>query len=312
MPVTLRQLRYFKAVVEHGSFARAAEAVFVSQPALSLQVRTLESNLGWSLFERDSHGVALTALGRKIHEQSLRVLDETLLLETMGKLFDKGPFNIALGIVSTLAPYLIAGLKDELSKLDDHIDIDVYEATSRRLLHKLLGGHIDAAIVCLPVGKLEITERELFQDKLLLAGSSSRLAAFRELHKDLKAENLAKSDLGPVLCLNQGHCLGDQVLGACSIHTSEVVHRGLESLGSVARLAGVDAGLTLIPESAAASERITSPKLRFLRLAKPEPRRRVGLVYRVAFHNQRWVEHLAESATRAGENLIEQSAPLLD
>lgn len=312
MPVTLRQLRYFKAVVEHGSFARAAEAVFVSQPALSLQVRELETNLGRPLFERDSHGVVLTTLGREIHEQALRVLDETLLLETMGKLFDKGPFNIALGIVSTLAPYLIAGLKDELSKHDERIDIAVYEATSQQLLYKLLGGLIDAAIISLPIGMLELTERDLFEDKLLLAGSSSRLAAFRELSEDLKAENLAKSDLGPLLCLNEGHCLGAQVLGACSMGTLEGVHRSLESLGSVARLAGVDAGLTLIPESAAACERTVSPNLRFLRLAKPEPKRRIGLVYRVAFHDQHWIEPLAESATRAGENLIEQSAPLLD
>jgi len=92
MRVTLRQLRYFKAVVENGSFARAAESVFISQPALSLQVRELETTLGWPLFKRDSHGVALTALGREVHAQALRVLDEALLLETMGKRFNEGPF----------------------------------------------------------------------------------------------------------------------------------------------------------------------------------------------------------------------------
>ncbi len=312
MPVTLRQLRYFKAVVEHGSFARAAEAVFVSQPALSLQVRELETNLGWPLFERDSHGVVLTTLGREIHEQALRVLDEALLLETKGKLFNKGPFNIALGIVSTLAPYLILGLKEELSNLEDRIDVAVYESTSQQLLNRLLGGHIDAAIISLPIGMLELTERDLFDDSLLLAGSSSRLAAFRELSEDLKAENLAKSDLGPLLCLNEGHCLGDQVLGACSMGTMEGVHRSLESLGSVARLAGVDAGLTLIPESAVAAEQAASPGLHFLRLAEPEPKRRIGLVYRVAFHDQRWIEPLAECATHAGKRLIEQSASLID
>ena len=85
MPVTLRQLRYFKAVVEHGSFSRAAEGVHVSQPALSLQIRELESALDALLFERDSHGVLLTPLGRSAHEQTLRILDEALLLENHGK-----------------------------------------------------------------------------------------------------------------------------------------------------------------------------------------------------------------------------------
>ena len=85
MPVTLRQLRYFQALVEHGSFSRAAESVFVSQPALSLQIRELEAALGGPLVERESRGVLLTRLGKEVHEQTLRVLDETLLLETMGK-----------------------------------------------------------------------------------------------------------------------------------------------------------------------------------------------------------------------------------
>ena len=104
VPVTLRQLRYFRALVEHGSFSRAAESVYVSQPALSLQIRELEAVLGGPLVERESRGVLLTRLGKEVHEQSLRVLDETLLLETMGKQYEVGSLRIALGIVSSLAP----------------------------------------------------------------------------------------------------------------------------------------------------------------------------------------------------------------
>ena len=83
MAVTLRQLRYFQALVEHGSFSRAAESVHVSQPALSLQIRELETSLGGRLVERESRGFLLTPLGRDAHEQTLRILDETLLLETI-------------------------------------------------------------------------------------------------------------------------------------------------------------------------------------------------------------------------------------
>ena len=114
MPVTLRQLRYFHAVVEHGSFTRAAESVHVSQPALSLQIRELEDGLGAPLFERESRGVLLTPLGRAAYQQTLRILDETLVLETMGKRFDAGPYRVEFGIVSTLAPYLLTGLLERL------------------------------------------------------------------------------------------------------------------------------------------------------------------------------------------------------
>ncbi len=312
MAITLRQLRYFKAVVEHGSFTRAAESVFVSQPALSLQVRDLESNLGWPLFERDSHGVALTTFGREIHQQALRVLDEALLLETMGKRFNEGPFHIALGILSTLSPYLICNLQEELHKLREGIEIAVCENTSRHLLNQLLGGHIDAAIVSLPVGMLELSERDLFEDRLILAGSSERLAAFRKVGAGLDAENMAKSDIGPVLVLSEGHCLADQVLGACSIHNMEGVHRSLESVGSIARLAESSAGLALIPETAVATEQKISSGLHFMRLAEPEPQRRIGLIYRVAFEDQRWVEFLTVAAKRAGRRLLEKAGELID
>ncbi|MCY4268796.1 MAG: LysR substrate-binding domain-containing protein [Gammaproteobacteria bacterium] len=311
MRVTLRQLRYFKAVVDNGSFARAAESVFVSQPALSLQVRELETTLGWPLFKRDSHGVALTALGREVHTQALRVIDEALLLEALGRRFNEGPFAIELGIVSTLAPYLVAGLQDELGKIEERIDFTLHEATSRQLLDQLLGGHIDAAVISLPVGKLELTERELFEDPLLLAGSPSRLAAFRNLADGPKAENLAMLDLGPLLVLSEGHCLGEQLLGACGKNTPEGVQRNLESLGSLARLANTGAGLTLIPATAAAAEQAASPELEFLRLADPEPKRKIGLVHRVAFQDQRWIKGLGDAAARAGERLIKQSRPLV-
>ena len=109
MPVTLRQLRYFQALVEHGSFSRAAQNVHISQPALSIQIRELETTLGSPLVERDNRGIVLTRLGRDAFEQTLRILDETLLLETLGSRFQDGPVRITFGIISTLAPTFCRG-----------------------------------------------------------------------------------------------------------------------------------------------------------------------------------------------------------
>jgi len=312
MPVTLRQLRYFDAVVKQGSFARAAESVFISQPALSFQVRELETILGLTLFERDHHGVALTAAGRKIHTQILRVLDETLLLETMGKRFKEARFNIFLGIVSTLSTYIIPGLHEQVQKAEKRLDLTITEGNSEKLLAKLLAGHLDAAILSLPVGMLELTERKLFEDQFVLAGNTTRLASYRNQADGLAVENLSKSDIGPLLALSEGHCLGDQVLGACSMRTSEAVRRSMESLASVARLASMGVGLTLIPETAVAAERAASPELHFLRLAEPAPRRDIGLVYRVAFNDQDWIEPIAKATESVGQSLIEQSGSLID
>ena len=307
MPVTLRQLRYFKAVVEHGSFSRAAESVYVSQPALSLQIRELEDSLGSSLLERESRGVILTPLGREVHGQTVRVLDETLLLETMGKRFDEGPFRIVAGIVSTLAPYLLAGLLERLQASPSRIELDIMEAPGQELVASLLAGRLDAAILSLPLGLLELTERELFEDCFMLAGRAERLAAFRALGDTARASDLAQSDIGPLLTLAEGHCLGDQVLGACSMWRPQDVHRGAASLATLCALVASGAGLTLLPETAALAERAAAPDLSFLRLASPEPSRRIGLVHRAVFQGQPWIDILAEAAAGAGEVLVREA-----
>lgn len=306
MPVTLRQLRYFKAVVEHGSFGRAAESVHISQPALSLQIREIEDTLG-SLLERESRGFVLTPLGREVHRQALRVLDEALLLETIGRRFADGPFRIAVGIVSTLAPYLLAGLLERLQGKTPRIELDILEASGQELVASLLAGRLDAAILSLPLGLLELTERNLFEDRFLLAGQAERLTVFRRLGARVDASDLAQSDLGPLLALGEGHCLGDQVLGACSMWRPQDVHRGAASLPTLSTLAESGAGLTLLPETAALRERAAAPKLSFFRLAPPEPSRRIGLAHRVVFRDQPWIDLLAEATEGAGEALVAEA-----
>jgi len=306
VPVTLRQLRYFKAVVEEGSFSRAAESVYVSQPALSLQIRELEEALGAPLLERESRRVVLAPLGRQVHAQALRVLDEALLLETMGKRFSEGPFRIALGIVSTLAPYLLAGLLQRLRSASPRVELDLTEASGGELVSTLLAGRLDAAILSVPLGLLELAEVDLFEDRFLLAGPAERLAAFRSLGDTSRAANLAQSDIGPLLALGEGHCLGDQVLGACSVWRSQDVHRGAQSLRTLSTLVMSGAGLTLLPESAALCEQAACSGLDLLRLAPPEPSRRIGLVHRAVFQGQPWVDVVAEAASSVGESLVKE------
>ena len=307
MPVTLRQLRYFRALVEHGSFSRAAESVYVSQPALSLQIRELEAVLGGPLVERESRGVLLTRLGKEVHEQSLRVLDETLLLETMGKQYEVGSLRIALGIVSTLASYLLPGLMKRLNEASPRIEPDVLEATGQDLVTALLAGRLDAAIVSLPLGMMELPEQELFEDRFLVAGRAERLDALRAQGFVPEPDDMARADIGPLLTLADGHCLADQVLGACSMWRQQEVRRGAESLATLSRLVAAGSGLTLLPETAALCEGAVTPGLSFLRFASPEPSRRIGVAHRLSAHGQHWIDLLAEATSDAGEELTQEA-----
>ena len=308
MPVTLRQLRYFQALIEHGSFSRAAESVHVSQPALSLQIRELEASLGGSLVERESRGILLTPLGREAHDQTLRILDETLLLENLGQRFEAGPLRVSVGVVSTLAPYLLSGILSHLHDASPRIELEIREAPGQDLVSSLLAGRLDAAIVSLPLGLMELPERELFEDHFVLAGRADRLASIRRtLGDDLRPSDLARADIGPLLTLGDGHCLADQVLGASLMWRTREVRRGAESLATLSRLVASGAGLTLMPETAALAERAAEPDLSFLRFAAPEPSRRIGLTHRVAAHGQKWIDVLADAATSAGLALTEEA-----
>ena len=312
MPVTLRQLRYFQALVEHGSFSRAAESVFVSQPALSLQIRELEAALGGPLVERESRGVLLTRLGREVHEQTLRVLDETLLLETMGKQYEEGSVRVALGIVSSLAPYILPSLMKRLNAASPRIEPDVMEGTGQDLVSGLLAGRLDAAILSLPLGMMELPERDLFEDRFLVAGRAERLDALRAHGFVPVPEDMARTDIGPLLTLSDGHCLADQILGACSMWRLHEVRRGAESLATLSRLVASGAGLTLLPETAALCEGAATEGLSFLRFDSPEPSRRIGMAHRLAAHGQRWIDLLAEAAAGAGEELTQQARAAID
>lgn len=308
MPVTLRQLRYFQALIENGSFSRAAEKVHISQPALSIQIRELEASLGATLVERASRGIVLTRLGRDAHEQTLRILDETLLLETMGKRFDEGPVRIVLGILSTLAPYVLPGIMDRLEASSPRIDLNIVETSGEELVSDLLASRLDAAIVSLPLGLLELTERELFEDRFLLAGRAKRLASIRRLLGDtVSPADVARADMGPLLTLGQGDCLAAQVMGACLLWRVREVRRGAGSLATLSRLVAKGAGLTLLPETAAAAERAASPDLHLLRFAPAEPSRRIGLVHRVAAQGQRWIDVLADAVRDAGRALVSEA-----
>ncbi|MCY4498694.1 MAG: LysR substrate-binding domain-containing protein [Rhodospirillaceae bacterium] len=307
MPVTLRQLRYFQALVEHGSFSRAAESVHVSQPALSLQIRELEAALGGTLVEREGRNNVLTPFGREAHQQTLRILDETLVLETMGKRFEAGSVRVTVGIVSTLAPYLLPGLLERLQASTPRVQLDAVEDLGQHLVSALLAGHLDAAIVSLPLGLMELPERELFDDRFVLAARAARLGGIRALGDTVRPTDLARADIGPLLTLGDGHCLGNQVLGACSMWRLQEVHRGAESLATLSRLVASGAGLTLLPETAALCELAASPGLSFLRFAEPEPSRRIGLAYRITSHGQRWIDLLAEATAGAGQELTSRA-----
>ncbi|WPZ33973.1 LysR substrate-binding domain-containing protein [Thalassobaculum sp. OXR-137] len=271
--ITLKQLRYFDAVTRTGHFGRAAESCAISQPAMSMQIKELEETLGVSLLDRSARKVRLTSFGE---EFSLRVRDLLRSAEELGDMARAAREGLIgrlrLGIIPTIAPYLLPSLIGDLTERHPGLDLHVRESLTPRLLQELSDGRIDAAVVALPVSEPAFTEVTLFSETFLLVRHSDAAddpvpspASLREMR---------------LLLLEEGHCFRDQALSFCNIR-STLPRETLDgsSLSTLVQMVGSGIGVTLIPEMAADVE-TRSASVSIARFDEPQPSRSVGMIWR--------------------------------
>lgn len=296
MNITLRQLRYLLAVARHGHFGRAAEAVHVSQPALSMQIKALEAEFGATLFERGPAGAVPTPEGRALCDQANRVLAEVASLEQLSRQPGQGG-RLVLGMIPTIAPYLLPVVLPDLRARDISRDLHLREAQTARLLDELASGQLDAAVIATPPEGAGLIAEPLFADHFLLAGSADAIAR--------AAGTPAPAALDPdqLLLLDEGHCLGDQALEVCGLTRRGRLDLGAASLATLCRLAAQGMGLTFLPELASRQELAAAPGLTLMRFAAPQPARQVTLLRRASTPPGGWFQELAQMLAQAGTRL---------
>ena len=307
MNITLRQLTYFKALAEQRNFGRAAEVVHVSQPALSVQIRELEKTLGAVLVERQARDVVLTPFGRRILAHAERVLAATQALGDAARWRGGLSGQLRLGLIPTIAPYLLPTALEALRSRDISLDVQVQEAKTGRLLAELRAGRLDAAVIALPSAEEGLIEIPLFEDRFLLAGSAARLAA---QGGGPGADALRPMELGAsqLLLLEEGHCLTDQALDVCGRGRGHAqINMGASSLSTLSRLVAAGFGLTLMPELAALQEQRAAPDMHLMRFSAPEPARQVGLVRRETSEDDGWFTALATMLSDVGTTLVAEA-----
>jgi LysR family transcriptional regulator, hydrogen peroxide-inducible genes activator len=271
--ITLRQLRYFEALAQHGHFGRAAEACAISQPALSLQMKALEDTVGAPLVEKSSRQVRLTDLGEAF---AVRTRDILRSVDELGEFAQSrvGPFTgrFRLGIIPTIAPYLLPGVIKALSQRFSGLDVLPREAITQKLIANLVDARLDAAIVALPVSEPALHEEPLFDEEFLLVRPA---ADARKPVPD--PANLRDMRL---LLLEEGHCFRDQALSYCQL--TPTAPRSLmegSSLSTLVQMVAAGIGVTLIPEMAVRLE-TRSASVAVARLPSPRPARKIGMVWR--------------------------------
>ena len=244
--MNLQEIRYLVAVAEHRHFGRAAEACNVSQPTLSSQIRKLEDELGVTLLERTNKRVDLTPVGGQILLHAQRALAEAGQMEAIARAARDplvGPLK--LGIIPTLAPYLMPKVLKPLRQAYPGLTLELWEDQTRSLIDGLRNHRLDAALLATESDTPEITDLALFDEPLLAAlPAHHRLAG----QKTVKEEALATE----LLVLADGHCLAAQALAACG--SKHGPHRnGLQStmqastLETLVNLVAAGYGATLIP-----------------------------------------------------------------
>lgn len=271
--VTLKQLRYVDALARHGHFGRAADICAVSQPALSVQIRDLEADLGLPLFERGSRQARLTAFGEDFVTRARAILQA---VDELGELARAARNRLAgrlrLGVIPTIAPYLLPAILARLTAQHGDLDVHVRETVTPRLIEELSDGRIDAAIVALPVSEPAFTEVPLFEEHLVLVrprDQSHLPAPGRAALRDMR-----------LLLLEEGHCFRDQALSFCNLGAAQP-RDGLDgsSLSTLVQMVGSGIGVTLIPEMAVPVETRSAP-VAVARFQPPEPARTVGMIWR--------------------------------
>ncbi|MBV0912107.1 hydrogen peroxide-inducible genes activator [Anianabacter salinae] len=289
MPLTLRQMTYFVALADAGTFRAAAARVHISQPALSLQIKEMEETLGARLVERLPRDIRLTRAGQEVLTRCRAILSDVRDLEQAVRLQSGLSGRLMLGVIPTVAPYLLPLALTRIRAQDLTLELRVREAQTDRLLDELRRGALDAVVMALPVPGQGLVARPLGEDHFLLAGSPSRVA-----HLRARAQALVPAGIAPdqLLLLDEGHCLADQALEVCGIGSRGQVDLGASSLSTLCGLVAEGFGLTLLPEIAVRTEAAAAPGLSLVRFDAPEPRRTLALVRRETTVDG-WAEDLA-------------------
>ena len=276
--MTLNELRYLVAVAQEKSFGRAAARCFVSQPALSVAIQKLEEELGTSLFERGKSEVTATPVGERVVEQAQRVLEEAARIKEIAQAGrNQLVGSLRLGVIYTVAPYLLPDLIPALLNRAPQMPLELEEDLTENLEVALKSGRIDAAIVALPFAPPGVLTTFLYEEPFqVVVPQGHKWTRRKTVHPDELADE-------HTILLNVGHCFRDQVLDSCpELNRADAQVARTNSLETVRNMVASGLGISVLPRDALTPKyhsRLVVP----VPFAKPAPSRRIALAARKSF-----------------------------
>lgn len=292
--MNLRELQYLVAVDEERHFHKAAARCFVSQPTLSGQLKKLEQELGVLLVERNTRQVAMTDAGSAVAEMARKVLADVKGIQEIAQSFeDPMAGELHVGLIPTVAPYLLPAIMPALGKAYPKLKLWLHEYQTSVLLEKLRRAELDFLILALPVETDEFSELELFNEPFQLAISAGEDLASQPM--------ITMGDLNnhEMLLLEEGHCLRNQALDVCFMAgATENAAFHASSLETLRFMVAEGMGMTLMPELAVPKKQTKKDAIRYLPFKKPQPSRRIGLLYRKGSYREEAFRNIQELIQR--------------
>ena len=295
--ITLTQLEYVIAVDEHRHFATAAERCCVTQPTLSMQIKKLEEDLGVVIFDRSRQPVVPTDIGGRLIEQARLVIAATRRMEEIiNEDRQEVAGSLKIGIIPTLAPYLLPIFIGDYIRKYPAVKVEVEELVSEEIIRRLKRDTLDAGIFVTPYRDDKIVGRPVFYEQMLVYAHPG--------HELLRKQTLEVADIAtPELwMLGDGHCFRDQVVNLCAAR--ETQHRDLpfefesNSLDTLMKIVDREGGFTLIPELAVLY--MDEGKRRQVReFSSYHPLREVSVIYSRYYTKQKLIELLCADIRQA-------------
>lgn len=296
--MNLQQLEYITAIDTHRNFVSAAEKCCVTQATLSMMVKKLEEEIGVKIFDRSKIPVVPTSIGVKIIEQAKVVLYESARIKDMVREESKEiNGELRIGIIPTLAPYLLPYFITTFLKKYPHVKLQVSEFTTDMILDKLTRQQLDVGIAAIPTGHKSIKEQSLFFEEFVLYASSQ--------HPILRRKEIQAKDIDPqsLWLIDEGHCLHNQVVNLCELKGRErKVHQldfSATSIETVRKLVDINGGVTILP-TLAMEELSRKKQVNNIRYFKsPIPSREIGLLTSRLCIKEKLLEELKNEIVRA-------------
>ena len=295
--MTFIQLEYIVAVDTWRHFGTAASKCFVTQPTLSMQIQKLEEELGVKIFDRSKQPVIATEAGAEILDQARKILGEKNVIHEIIQQ-KKGVLTgeIRIGIIPTLAPYLLPLFIQSFNKKYPNVKLVVNELMTEFIISRLRQGSIDVGILVTPLQEPGIKEHVLFYEELLVYVSKKN-AAF-------KKQYVLAQDIDPnkLWLLEEGHCFRSQIVNLCELRKASESGSHFEyeagSIETLIKMVEINDGITILPELTTLD--LTSRQLKLIRqFKKPAPMREVSIVVHRDFVKKRLIEALKEEIIHA-------------